>query len=77
MNIQVAVKKVKELTDGELSRYAQLCEIEIVNYRETTKNDSVEKKLRYGTSWIQNLRDQKEMFLMELRLRQSALGCDE
>lgn len=71
MQIDIAVKKVKELTESELFRYAQLCEVEVVNYKECIKNYTPEQMRRYGIPYIQNLRDKKETFLHELKLRKS------
>ncbi len=72
MHIEIAVKKVKELTDDELHRYAQLCEIEMVNYKKETKDFSPERKLRHVTPMLQHLKDQKQTFLYELKSRQDA-----
>jgi hypothetical protein len=69
MQIEIAVKKCKELSDDELHRYAQLCEIEMVEYRKETKDYSPDRKLRHAQPWLQHLRDQKETFLQELRSR--------
>jgi len=68
MRIDIAVKKVKELTDDELYRYAQLCEIEIIDYKESSKNFPI-NKLQYKIAWLRHLQDQKTTFLYELERR--------
>lgn len=70
--IDIAFKKIKDLTEDELHRYAQLCEIEMVEHRRQTKDWTPDKKLRYATPQLKHLKDQKETFLYELKLRQDA-----
>lgn len=69
MQIDIAVKKTKELTNDELYRYAQLCEVEVVEYKKSIQHFTPEQMRRYGIPHIQDLRDKKETFLHELRLR--------
>ena len=69
MHIEKAVKLVHTMSDDELFRYAQLCEIEIINYKEAIKNYTPEQMRRHGAPYIQSLRDNKETFLHELNSR--------
>ncbi len=70
MNIDIAVKKVRELTEDELGRYAQLCEVEVVEYKRSIEHFTPEQMKRYGIPHIQELRDKKATFLYELKQRQ-------
>lgn len=69
MFIEKAVKLVHTMTDDELQRYAQLCEVDIINYKETIKNYTPEQMRKYGVPYIQSMRDHKETFLHELNRR--------
>lgn len=71
MHIEKAVKLVHNLTDEELFRYAQLCEVEIVNYKQTITNYSPEQMRKYGAPYIQSMRDHKATFLAELDTRKA------
>jgi hypothetical protein len=72
MYIEKAVKFVHNLTDDELFRYAQLCEVDIVNYKESIKNYTPEQMLKYGIPYIQSMKDNKATFLAELESRKNA-----
>jgi len=69
MHIEKAVKLVHTMTDDELQRYAQLCEIEILNYKESIKNYTPDQMLRHGIPYIQTVKDNKATFLHELETR--------
>lgn len=71
MYIEKALKLVHNLTEDELFRYAQLCEVDIVNYRETIKHYTPEQMRRYGAPYIQSMRDNKATFLAELESRKA------
>lgn len=68
-NIEIATKKIKDLTEDELARYAQLCEVEVIEYKKSITHFNPDQMLRYGIPHIQALRDKKETFLYELKLR--------
>ena len=69
MQIEIAVKKVQELTDDELHRYAQLCEVEVIEYKKSIQHFNHEQMRRYGIPHIQDLRDKKTTFIAELKSR--------
>lgn len=69
MQIEIAVKKVQELTDDELFRYAQLCEVEVIEYKKTIQHFTPEQMLKHGVPYIQSMRDKKATFLSELEAR--------
>lgn len=71
MHIEKAVKLVHTMTDDELFRYAQLCEIEIINYKECIKNYTPEQMRKHGIPYIQSLKDNKATFLHELDSRKT------
>lgn len=71
MYIEKAVKLAQNLTDDELFRYAQLCEVEIINYKGTIKDFTPEQMRKHGIPYIQSMRDHKETFLQELKSRKT------
>lgn len=77
MHIEKAVKLVHNLTDDELHRYAQLCEVDIVEYRKTIEHYTPQQMLKYGAPYIQSMRDKKATFLHELEARKNEKPKDE
>jgi len=71
MHIEKAVKLVYSLTDEELFRYAQLCEVEIINYKGTITHYTPAQMLKYGAPYIQSMKDHKATFLAELETRKA------
>ena len=71
MDIEKAIRVITSLTEAELSRYVQLCEIDIIEYKESTKHYTTEQKLKYATPYIRNMKDNKAMFMAELESRKA------
>lgn len=71
MHIEKAAKLIHNLTDDELFRYAQLCEVEIVNYKTTITHYTPEQMRKYGVPYIQSMKDYKATFLAELETRKA------